>query len=392
MSLSIKGIQMNQIHGKIIIFLILILSTISSANNQYATYEIKTSKTNIFVNEPIYITFHVRQKTKDEVMFFDFKAQKNSNFEIVALESKRHEFNYHDAEKTFKFLVFAKKAGEFKVKFDFQVKRASDDAVAQAYNGSRDNVKSIPTIKVKMPIQSISLHVEPLTKDVNAVGNFRLTMSINKLSSNSYDAINIKYDLSGEGYLDESFEPLKNIENTSIFRSQKKAPKRATQNGYIYNIEYNYAIVAKEDFKIPQAKLDVFSYQQRKYLNKNTTEKNISITKLDINTLLDNKDAPKSDINFNKYIEYLYDIMIFIAGFLLAKLLKYLPKNKNKKEDIAKDVRQSKSAQELLKAIMPLVHKYALHVELKELEEIIYNNKSKLSFKDIKDKAIKKIN
>ena len=383
---------MNLIHGKIVILLILILSTILSANNQYASYSIKASKKDIFVNEPIYITFHVRQKTKDEVMFFDFKAKNNNNFKIVALKSKRHEFNYHDAEKTFKFLVFAKKEGDFKVKFDFQVRRASDDAVAQAYNGSRDNVKSIPTIKVKMPMQSISLHVEPLTKVVNAVGNFRLTMSINKVSSNSYDAINVRYDLSGEGYLDESFEPLKDIANTSIFRSQKKAPIRATQNGYIYNIVYNYAIVAQKNFTLPKAELDIFSYKQKEYLIKSTSEKSITITKLDINTLIDNKDAPKSDIDFNKYIEYLYDIMIFIAGFLLAKLLKYLPKNKNKKEDIAKDVRHSKSAQELLKAIMPLVHKYALHVELKELEEIIYNNKSKLFFKDIKNKAIKKIN
>ena len=392
MNLSIKDIPMNQIHGKIIIFFMLILSTILSASSQYASYNIQTSKKNIFVNEPIYITFHVRQKTNNEVMFFDFVAQKNDNLKIIPLESKRHEFNYHDSEKTFKFLVFAKKGGDFKVKFDFQLRRASDDAVAQAYNGSRDNVKSIPTIKVKMPVQSVSLHVEPLTEVVNAVGDFRLTMSINKLSSNSYDAINIRYNLSGEGYLDENFEPLKNIENTSIFRSQKKLPTRATQNGFIYNIEYNYAIVAKEDFTIPKAKLVVFSFKQKKYLSKDTNSKNIKITPLDINTLIDNKNVPKSDVDFNKYIEYVYDFMIFVAGFLLSKLLKYLPKNKNKKEDTAKYVKQSKTAQELLKAMMPLANKYALHVEIKELEKIIYNKETKSSFKEIKNKAIKKIN
>jgi len=383
---------MNQIHGKIIIFFILIFTTALNANNKYASYDIKTSKKNIFINEPIYITFHVRQKTKNEVMFFDFKAQKNNNFEIIALESKRHEFNYHDAEKTFKFLIFAKKAGDFNLKFNFQVRRASDDAVAQAYNGSRDNVKSIPTIKVKMPIQSISLHVEPLVKEVNAVGDFRLTMSINKLSSNSYDAINIKYNLSGEGYLAENYRPLKDIKNTSIFKSQKKAPKRATQNGYIYNIEYNYAIVAQSNFTIPQAKLKIFSYKQKKYLSQNTMKKDIEITKLDITTLIDNQDKPNNEINFDKYIEYFYNFMIFVAGFLSAILLKYLPKKRSKKENISEVVKQSKSAQELLKVLMPLINRYSLHVEIKELEEIIYKNTNKSSFKDIQNRTIKKIN
>ena len=383
---------MNQIHGKLIIFFLLIFSVILNANTQYASYKIKTSKNIIFVNEPIFITFHVRQKTKDEVMFFDFKAQDNTNFEIVALESKRHEFNYHDAEKIFKFLVFAKKAGDFKLKFDFQVRRASDDAVAQAYTGSRDNVKSIPTIKVKMPQQEVSLHVEPLKKSTQAVGNFRLSMSIKKLSSNSYDAINIRYNLSGEGYLDEKFEPIKDIENTSIFRSQKKLPSKATQNGFIYNIEYNYAIVAKDNFIIKPAQLNTFSYKQKKYLTQLTEEKYISITKLDINTLIDEEDIPKNNIDFDEYIKYIYNLMIFISGFLVAKLLKFLPKSKNNKEDIFKNIKQSKTAQELLKASIMLSSKYALHVELKELEEIVYKDNNKLSFKEIKNKILKKLN
>jgi hypothetical protein len=381
---------MKQIHGKIIILFFILLSSVFANTNKYCSYDIKSSKSNIYINEPFYITFHTRQKTKNEVMFFDLKAQNNDSFDVIALESKRHEFNYHDAEKTFTFLVFAKKEGDFKLKFDFQVRRASDDAVAQAYTGSRDNVKSIPTTNVKITTPSVSLHVEPLKQDVDAIGDFRISMSIDKKSSNSYDAINVKYNLVGIGYLDDSYEPIKDIKNTSIFRGKKVITPKATNKGYTYNIEYNYAIVSTKSFKLPEVVLRVFNHKQNRYINKTINKVPINITKLDVSKLLDDNESPKSDVDFDKYIDYLYDVFIFIAGFLSAYLLRYLPKNKDKKDDISKAVRESKTKEELLKAAMPLVNRYSLHVELKELEAILYNN-AKLSFKDVKVKILKKL-
>ena len=382
---------MKQIHGKIIFLFLMLFTSILSANNKYCTYSIKASKSNIFINEAIYITFHARQKTKNEVMFFDLKPRKSSKYEIISIKEKRHEFNYHDAEKTFTFLVFAKESGKINVELDFRVRRATDDAVSEAYTGSRDNVKSIPTTNVNIGLVSVSLNVKKLNQNVNGIGNFKLNMKLDKESSNSYDAINVEYHLVGTGYLDKKFEPLKDITNTSIFKGKKVVAPRATKNGYIYNIKWNYAVVAKEDFKINNVEFKTYDYKKGTYRLKSIKEKQIKITALNIDNLVDDKNAPDSTFNFEKYLNYFYSIMIFIAGFLLAKLLEYLPKNEKNKDDISKNIKLSSSAMELLKSAMPLVHKYHLKEEIQELEEILYSNSNK-SFKAVKNKILKKLN
>jgi hypothetical protein len=381
---------MKQIHGKIILLFLILFTSMANANNKYCTYSIKSSKKNIFINEPIYITFHARQKTKNEVMFFDLKPRQSSKYEIISIKEKRHEFNYHDAEKTFTYLVFAKESGQIDIKLDFRIRRATDDAVSEAYTGSRDNVKSIPTINKNIGLVSVSLDVKKLDENVNGVGNFKLNMKIDKESSNSYDAINVEYHLVGTGYLDKNFIPLKNITNTSIFKGKTALTPRATKNGYKYNIKWNYAIVAKKDFKITSVKFKTYDYKKNKFILKSIKEKQIKIKALSIGNLLDDKNSPDSSLDFEKYLNYFYSIMIFITGFLFAKLLEYLPKKKNNKHDISRNIKLSKSSLELLKSTMPLVHKYKLQEEIKELEAMLYSD-SKTSFREIKSSILKKI-
>ena len=381
---------MKRIHGKIILLFLILFTSIASANNKYCTYSIKSSKENIFINEPIYITFHARQKTKNEVMFFDLKPRQNPKYEIISIKEKRHEFNYHDAEKTFTYLVFAKKSGKINVELDFRIRRASDDAVSEAYTGSRDNVKSIPTTNVNIALVSVSLNVKALKQNVNGVGNFKLDMKVDKKSSNSYDAINVEYHLVGTGYLNKNFSPLKNITNTSIFKGKKALAPRASKNGYIYNVTWNYAIVAKEDFKITSAKFKTYDYKKDKFILTTLEEKQIKIKALNIENLVDDKNSPDSSIDFEKYLDYFYSIMIFIAGFLFAKLLEYLPKKQNYKHDITKNIKLSSSPKELLKLAIPLVHKYKLLNEINELESILYSS-SKTSFKEVKNTILKKL-
>ena len=381
---------MKQILGSIFLFFSIIANTLYADENRYCSYSIKSSKNDVYVNEPLYITFHTRQKITTEVMFFDLKPLKSSKYKIVSIEEKRHEFNYHDAEKTFTYLVFAKESGSFDVEFEFQIRRASDDAVAQAYTGSRDNVKSIPTTKVKLGTVSVAINAKNTKEDVDALGNFKLSMSIDKTKSNSYDAINVKYTLSGTGYLDENYEPIKDIPETSIFRSKKQLESKATKDGYIYNKVWSYAIVSKDDFKIPPAVLRVFDFKKNSYIKISTDSKNISITPLDSKNLIDSKDSPESKIDLEASVDMLYNMLIFIAGFLFAKLLEYMPKKDDKKNEISYSIKNAKTAQDLLKAALHLNNKYNLQNEVKELEEIIYS-KSKKSHKDIKAKILSKL-
>jgi len=324
-------------------------------------------------------------------MFFDLKPLPSEEYEIISIKEKRHEFNYHDAKKDFEFLVIPKKVGTIKVAFDFRVRRASDDAVAQAYRGSRDNVKSIPTIKVNIAQPTITLDIKPLKQAVDAVGDFSLVMSIDKRKASSYDKVNVVYKLQGRGFLDKNFTPIKELKGVSIFKGKKEKEPRATQDGYIYNKEWSYALVASENYTLPALTLRTYNYRNKQFSDKSIQRVKVQITPLDMAALLDDEELPKSEVNYKKYIGYFYNILIFIAGFLFAKLLAYLPKKLSQKEHCCPLIKSAKTAKELLNHTSLLMQKYPLEDEVKVLEELVYKGHSNENFHSIKKQIIKKI-
>ena len=392
MSLSTKDISMKNIHGKIFLLLFLIFSFLQAEENRYCSYNLESSKyQNIVLNEPIKISFFTRQKLHNEVMFFDLIAKSSDAYKIISINEKRYEYNYHDAQKEFEFLLIPKKSGKIKVDFKFNIRRASDDAVAIAYVGSRDNVKSIPTVKVHIASPSLTLNVKQLSKDVDAIGNFSLSMKLEKSSSNSYDAINVVYTLEGQGVLDKKFEPIQKIKDVSIFRGMKESKPRATKNGYIYKKEWSYALIGAKSFTLPSVTLSTYNYKTQQFIKRQTEEKNIKITALNINNLLDDRDAPQTAIDYKEYINYLYNILIFIAGFVLAKLLDFIPKKATKREECCKLVSAAKTPKELLNASLRFTKDVDLKEEINSLEVMVYKRKTSKNIAALKAAIIKKI-
>ena len=384
---------MKNTRGKLLLLLLIISLPLMAKESKYCSYSIESSAQELYVNEALHVHFKSRQKLHNEVMFFDLKPLQSDDYTIVMLNEKRHEFNYHDAEKSFDFLIMPKHSGSIDISFDFQIRRATDEGVAQAYTGSRDNVKPIPTIKVAIDTPTIRLHVKKHTKNIQAVGEFNLTMSVDKTDSDSYDALNVVYTLDGTGYLDENFEPIKSIDDTSIFKGKKETPKRSTKEGYIYHKEWSYAIVASKNFTLDSVHLNYFDTATQSYKSSITEAKNITIKALDISTLIDDKEAPDSHIEFKNYVHYLYYLLFFIAGFLGAKLQEYLPeKFKRSNKDICCEaIKKSSSAQEMLKAVMPYMNRADIQNEVTMLESAIYSNTHKVKLQTLKESLIKKL-
>ncbi len=382
---------MKNIHGKIVFLFMLLIVQLNAIETKYCSYSISSSKKSAVLNEPISITFKARQKIHNEVMFFDLKPHKSKDYEVISIKEKRHEFNYHDAKKEFEFLLIPKKEGLLSVPFDFRIRRASDDAVAQAYTGSRDNVKSIPTIKINIDIPTVTLNITSLKNPVDAVGDFNLAMSIDKTEISSYDKVNVVYTLQGRGFLNKNFEPIEELEGISIFKGKKEKEPRATKEGYIYQVEWSYALVSSDNYKVPAVTLKTYNYLNKQYLDKNTPSKMISVKHQDIESLIDDEESPQSTVDYKKYIDYFYSFLIFSAGFLFAKLLEYLPKKLSNKKQCCPLIKNAKNPKELLKQTTPYLNKYPLKDEIRALESLVYTKNSKENFSSLKDKIIKKI-
>jgi hypothetical protein len=324
-------------------------------------------------------------------MFFDLKPIPSDDYEIVSIKEKRSEFNYHDAQKEFEFLLIPKHTGEIKVAFNFRIRRASDDAVAQAYRGSRDNVKSIPTIKVDIDTPTLTIEVKKLDKNFDAIGSFKFNLTLDHTKVNAYDRVNLLYTLKGKGYLNKSFEPIKGIKGVSIFRALKSKVPRATEDGYLYEKEWRYALVSKDSFEIPTVTLTSYDPQKSKEFNITTKAQTIEIKALNPSKFLDEEESPSSDTAYEKYTHYLYSILTFFAGFIFAKLLNLLPKKSQKKEQCSIELTDTKTAKEMLKNITPYINSIDLNTEIRELEDIVYNQNREIKFINIKKNILKKL-
>ena len=117
----------------------------------------------------------------------------------------------------------------------------------------------------------------------------------------------------------------------------------------------------------------------------------ITIKHQDITTLVDDEESPQIAMDYKKYIEYFYSFLIFIAGFLFAKLLEYLPQKISKRQKCCIFIKSAKTPKDLLKQTTPYINRYPLENEIKALESLIYTNNTTESFSKLKAKIIKKI-
>ena len=385
-----KGIQMKKNLGKIVL-IFLLLSTLLLAND-LATFKLKANKTTAFVKEAVEISFTAIQKDHSNVMFFFLEPKSSDEYEIKLLNKKTTELSYHHFMTTFTYILFPLKAKKLHVDFDFTIKEASDEAVAQVYTGSRDNVKWIETQDTKIKLEPLTIEAKALDRAVDLVGDFTLTSKINKTSINQYESVNVLYRLKGKGYKDKAFNILHDIEGVTIFSEVNDAFSKLTKNGYVIQRDYIYALSAQKSFIIPQMKLQAYSPTKRDYYTLTTPQYKIQVEKIDTTTLLDATESPNDTpiINYQELKQLLIYILIFISGYITAI---YLPKSfyfKSRTKEF-EDLHNAKTPKELLRVLTTNYSLTTIENEIQQLETLAYQKSSNLDFKKIKSAILKKI-
>lgn len=374
--------------GKILLFLIFPL--VMSANTDLATYSLTSNKKDLYKKEAVEITFKAEQKDHTDEMFFFLEPRKSDNYRIELLDKNTKKIAYHNQITTFKYLLFPLKEGNIDVKFDFIIKVASDDAVAQIYTGGRNNVKWMDTTDTKVDVKPLRLHVKPLQEDVDLVGDFTITSKIQSTEINRYGSANIKYYLSGVGYNEKEFNPLKSIDGVTIFSEINDNYLNNTKDGYQMKREYAYALVSDKDFKIPAIKIKVYSPKQNRYYTLSTKEYDIKVSSIDPATLVDSKEYPlEKSYDFTTLKNIFIAIAIFMAGFISAKLSSNISFKRAGEKQKFKDIKETKTPKELILLLLQNYQNHEIQDYINELELLEYK-KSDKSFKEIKAEILKK--
>jgi hypothetical protein len=355
--------------GRVLVLLILTLNLTAS---DICDYNFKISNQTPFVKESVDIIFEVKQKDKNSVMFFDLTAKNSDDFELNLLGVEENKKSYHDSRSTYRYRLFPLKSGKIELDFNLLVSQATDESVEKFYTGNRDVINPMAAKKTDIDLKPLLFTVKKIKKDVELIGDYKLTFKIDKKEIQAFTQLNITYTLSGNGYKPNLKELLPKIEGVDIFLEKTKH-------------KYNYALLSEKDFIIPAVNIKCFDPKKNRYYELKTPFNHIKVHKIKSETILDEQNSyPTEAFKWSSLMPFINGLLLFIAGFIVAKLniSKYIKKGQKAESKFA-NIKDKKELLQIL--ISKNDNKYKSIIE--QLEASIYENK-KCNLKKIKDELL----
>jgi len=358
-------------------FIILILSSILWSKD--IDYSFHINNKTPYLKEATILEVNLTQLDHSKVMFFNFSPKKSDKYKFIQIDFQEDE-KYHDLHQYYKYIIYPLIDKNISIEFNMIKSITTDENVAYAISGDRDNIKSLEKEDIKVDIPPLFLDVKEIPNSADLVGDFRLKYNIDKNQTKAYKPIYIHIEIIGNGYL----EPLDLIPKSKKYHIFKQKPKIEKDK-----IILEYALSAKESFEIPEIIIKVFNPKKRESYNLTIPSKKIEVKKVNINTLIDKQDTPPplkdSDFDYT-WIGWLFSyIIVFISGFLLPRDT-FKKIFQNKKNSFKRKVLFTKDKKKLLKLLlMENPNRYKKIIKL--LEDDIYRNK-KINLKSIKKEIL----
>jgi len=341
-----------------------------SVNIFASTYEWESSisKKNAVVNEAVYIKYTCRFSDKGELytILFNQKGAKDK-FDIELLK-KTDKLVDLQRVSIFEYILFPKKEGILEFTFDTLMKKTTQDFINNSTTG-RDDDRGDDDFSQRIIRQNILL-LNVNSSDASLVGDFKVEVKKDTQKIKAFEPYHLEIRIKGRG----NFQKIKvfefNIPNVKVF-SQKQIQKiKLTKDGYKGVSIQKFAFVSESDFSIPKITFEYFDRAKNKIVKKEFKEIDIKVSKAYKKEQL--LDAEVKDVEFN--FEYIYYILTFISGFLLAKI-KFQFKRKEKVSDILSQKVQKCSSLEELNILLVLeddrkFKSIILDIELKKINSL----------------------
>ena len=243
-----------------ILWSMLLFSCLLWANDIH--YSFQTSSSTPYQNEAVLLEVNLSQEDHSKVMLFNFSPKKSDAYDFHQVSFKESD-NYHDLKHFYRYVIYPKKVGKVAVAFELVKSLTDDDKVAYAISGDRDNVKGLVKKDIPVAVTPLVLNVKSVPKSTDLVGDFTLSYSLDKTTTNAYAPIQLKVELKGIGKL-TSFALLEKSAKYHLFTQQPKLQNFHMVAGTKSALTWEYAISAKESFVLPKVVLNGFNPKTQK--------------------------------------------------------------------------------------------------------------------------------
>lgn len=314
-------------------------------NLSASTYEwsVKVNKKSAYINEAIHLEYTCTFNDKAGLYAIDFNPTVDNDEYSIKILREDERIRNDRKINSYELILFVKKEGVFNLELETLMKKTNKDSIVNGILG-RDNLNYEEFLITKIKQKSININI--LKTDERMVGEFVLDTKADKNDVKAFVPYHLELSIQGVGDFQLFEDIVFKIEGVEVFSEDAYEDIELTKDGYKGVWSKKFAFVSEKDFTIPSWKLSYFDPE-----DKRTKELLYEGVKVGVTTptykkeeLLDKEEKP---LAFNA--EYLYYLLTFIAGFLLAKVkFKRVKKEQNSDEVFCKKIQKVNSLDELL--------------------------------------------
>ncbi len=339
-------------------------------------FELQVNKKEAYVGEPIVAQLILRIKRTLNIVDYDFIPPKFENFWVKELKSSNKYLEEHGSYliKRIKFLLFPQKSGKLHITpaiFKFAVPDRTTDMFGFSITAPR--WRSVAS-------NGVDIVVKPLPKPVDLVGDFKLSVKVDKKRVKPNEPVNLQVVITGEGNVENLDSIELNISNATVYADKPKIKEDLRQGKLYATWSQSFSLIASESFTIPSLVFEYFSLKDKSI--KRMESKPIAIEVL--GAVAKPKESKKSKdvavVQQQKGFSWFGFGIGFVSGLLVALLARFLPKKE-------KRLWRIKDKRALLAKLLPHISKSPKIASLAEAlyREIYQGERSKIKAKDVEE-------
>ena len=301
-------------------FVLLLLTHLLCAED--FTAHIKADNHTPYVKEAVLLSVDFNQTNPEPVLLFQFQVLPSKAYRINQIYA-HHDDTLHHTQHHNLYEIYPLRPGDINVTFRLVKRVTNDEKVRYFASGDRDDFKKLDTTDHLIPLPPLTLHVNPLPKATQLVGDFKLDYSLKTKQAKAYEPIPMKVTITGNGYPPVLSQIIKPNKAFTLFTEKPITHIRHSQKGTHSTVTYPMAISAAHSFIFPETTLQAFNPKTERSYKLTIPAEPITITPVDKSTLVDKVDNPKPlTVNWQWLYTLLGYLSAFIAGFATAWLIK----------------------------------------------------------------------
>jgi len=325
--------------GKVLTILILVWLDLSAKEYTWSAF---ISKDKAYVNEAVYLKYVCEFDSTNELHVIEFNPVGVYKDYVIHLLSEKEKIVNDKRVNEFEYIAFLKRSGLIEFNFDVMMKKTNKDSIENTVLG-RDNADYEQFSKTLIKQTPLSINV--FENKLDLVGNYSFSIKKDDFKVKAYEPYHFEILIQGNGNLDHLKVLDLNISGAKVFSSKAKKNYSLTKEGYQGSWSQKFAVVSQKNFVFPQITYEYFDPKDAKrkiFVHKAFEIETVPLYKQE--DLLDTIE----EVPFIFKKEYLYYILSFVFGFLVAKIdlrKKVIIKNNN---NFKKKVQMCKNMEELL--------------------------------------------